>query len=131
MYSHFNLKDIYNNLQEEDKESEKYKKTEEELKKIEIQSLTNIMVVKSKLKEWQDIVDISPKALEIDPNNIKALFFRGKAFLNLLEYDQAIEIFQKIQTIDSENKDVVKEIAKAKKEKKKYLEKQKELFKFK
>lgn len=131
MYSHFNLKDIYNNLQEEDKESEKYKKTEEELKKIEIQSLTNIMVVKSKLKGWQDIVDISPKALEIDPNNIKALFFRGKAFLNLLEYDQALEIFQKIQTIDSENKDVVKEIAKAKKEKKKYLEKQKELFKFK
>jgi len=123
MYSHFNLKDIYNNLKKEDENSEEFKKIHTELKKLEIQALTNILVVKTKMKDWNDVIEMSDKALEMEPNNIKALFFRGRAYLNLQEYVKAIEIFDKILSIEPDNKDVLKEVAIAKKEKKKYEEK--------
>lgn len=131
MYSHFNLKDIYNNINHEDENSEEYKKAKEELDKIQIQTLTNILVVKTKMKDWKDIIEISDKALELEPENIKALFFRGRALLNLTEYEKAIEIFNKILSLDKDNTDAVKELARAKKERKAYEDKCKALFKFK
>lgn len=131
MYSHFNLKDIYNNINHEDENSEEYKKAKEELDKIQIQTLTNILVVKTKMKDWKDIIEISDKALELEPENIKALFFRGRALLNLTEYEKAIEIFNKILSLDKDNADAVKELARAKKERKAYEDKCKALFKFK
>lgn len=131
IYSHFNLKDIYNNINHEDENSEEYKKAKEELDKIQIQTLTNILVVKTKMKDWKDIIEISDKALELEPENIKALFFRGRALLNLTEYEKAIEIFNKILSLDKDNTDAVKELARAKKERKAYEDKCKALFKFK
>jgi len=130
MYSHYNLKDIYNNIQHEDEESEQYKSAKKELEKLELQSLTNILVAKSKLKDWKDLVEFSEKALKMDPTNIKALFFSGKAYGYLQEYEKAIEILTKVVELDSSNTDAVKEIAKIKKEKKNYYEKQKEMFKY-
>ena len=131
IYSHFNLKDIYNNLHHEDETTEDFKSLKIELDKIQLQSLTNILVVKSKLKEWNDIIEMSAKALEIQPDNVKALFFRARAYLNLSEYDQSIELFNKVLSIDKDNKDAIKELAIAKKELKKYHDKEKEMFKFK
>ena len=130
LYSHFNLKDIYNNLQKEDANSEKYKILIKEFKKIELQSLTNILVVMNKLKYWKEMVEITPKALELDPKNIKALFLDGKAQLNLAEYDQAIGNFKEILKIDPENKEAAKELLKCKKEKKKYQDKSRAMYKF-
>lgn len=129
LYNHFNLKDIYNNLKEEDVNTEEFKTMTDDLKKLELQTITNLLVVKSKLKEWNDVVEFSVKALVIEPKNIKALFFRGKAYLNLLEYDEAIKVFNQILTLEKDNADVIKELAKAKLEKKKYNEKQKQMFK--
>ena len=94
IYSHFNLKDIYNNLNKEDETSDEFLKIKEELDKIQIQTLTNILVVKNKLEHWSDIIEISDKALEIEPENIKALFFRGKALKNLHEYEKAKDLFK-------------------------------------
>lgn len=131
MYSHFNLKDIYNNINHEDENSEEYKQAKEELDKIQIQTLTNILVVRTKMKDWKDIIEISDKALQLEPENVKALFFRGRALLNLTEYEKAIEIFNKLLAMDNANVDAAKELARAKKERKAYEEKCKNLFKFK
>jgi tetratricopeptide (TPR) repeat protein len=130
MYSHYNLKDIYNNIQKEDEESESYKSIKCELEKLEINTLTNILVVKSKLEDWTDIINFSEKALKKDPENVKALFFRGKALGNLHEYDQAIDTLKKVIELDEDNAEAKKEIAKVKKEKKEFLEKEKQMFKF-
>lgn len=94
IYSHFNLKDIFNNIHHEDENSEEYKALSVEYKKLEIQTLTNILVVKSKLKHWSDIIEMSDKVLEKEPNNVKALFFRGKSLLNTQEYNSAIDLFK-------------------------------------
>jgi hypothetical protein len=94
LWTHYNLKDIYNNLQKEDEESSEYKEMKAELEKLQLQTLTNILVTKSKLEHWNDVVEMSEKALVLDPVNIKALFFRGRAYLNLLEFDSATELFK-------------------------------------
>lgn len=41
----------------------------------------------------------------MDPANVKCLFFRGNAFLELEEYDKAVECLQKLINVDPNHKD--------------------------
>jgi|LauGreDrversion4_2_1035121.scaffolds.fasta_scaffold218186_1 cytochrome c-type biogenesis protein CcmH/NrfG len=36
----------------------------------------------------------------MDPNNVKCLYFRGNAFIELQEYGQAIDCLQKLVKLD-------------------------------
>ena len=60
----------------------------------------------------------------MDPRNIKCWFFRGKAFLELQEYDQGVDCFKRLVEIDPANADGRKEYERAKQIKKKYQEEQ-------
>jgi cytochrome c-type biogenesis protein CcmH/NrfG len=44
-------------------------------------------------------------ALEIDHRHVKALYLKGKAFINKTEYIKAADVFKCILEIDPENKD--------------------------
>jgi len=54
---------------------------------IKVLTFLNLVVCKYKLKEYESILGITDQIMEMDPNNTKALFFRGKALLERQEYD--------------------------------------------
>lgn len=58
----------------------------------------------------------------MDPKNVKCLYFRGKAFIELQEFDKAVECFRSLVEIDPSHADGRKEYVRAKSIKKKYLE---------
>ena len=58
----------------------------------------------------------------MDPNNIKAYFFRGKALIETQEYDKAVEALAKLVHIDPNHVEGRNEYARAKKIKKDFLE---------
>ena len=80
---YFNFGDSTNNYQKEDDSTEDYKKTYAELQGIKIVTFLNLVVCKHKLKEWQSVVNITDQVLEMDPNSLKGLYFRGNAYLEL------------------------------------------------
>jgi hypothetical protein len=51
----------------------------------------NLVVCKYKLKEYQSVVNITDQVLEMDPNNVKGLYFRGLSFIEVQEYDKGVE----------------------------------------
>ena len=56
----------------------------------------NLAVCKYKLKEFASIIGITDQVLEMDPNNVKGLYFRGKAFIETEEYAKAVESFTRL-----------------------------------
>ena len=52
------------------------------------------------MKEYDSLLAISDQILEMEPNSIKNLFFRGKAFLEIQDYDKGVDCFKKIIHID-------------------------------
>lgn len=56
--------------------------------------------------DWKSALNDSNKALDIDPKYTKALHRRGKAKLELKEYEDAITDFQKILEIEPNNQEV-------------------------
>lgn len=43
----------------------------------------NLTVCKFKMREWQSIIGITDQVIDMDPNNVKCLYFRGKAYIEL------------------------------------------------
>lgn len=58
----------------------------------------------------------------MDPNNVKALYFRGFAHLELTEYKEAVECLTKLCSVDPNHADGRNLLAKAKKARKDYLD---------
>ena len=56
----------------------------------------NLAVCKYKLKEFASIIGITDQVLEMDPNNVKGLYFRGKAFIETEEFGKAVESFTRL-----------------------------------
>ncbi len=52
--------------------------------------------------------------MELDPQNIKALFRRGKAYVGTRQWEEASKDFRKALELDPNNKDVQKELSKIK-----------------
>lgn len=86
------------------------------------------MVCKHKLKEWSSIVGITDQVLEMDPNNVKCLYFRGNALLELQEYERSVECLAKLVQTDPKHADGRALFEKAKKVKKDFLEAQHKKF---
>lgn len=74
----------------------------------------NLVVCKFKMREWQSIIGITDQVIEMDPHNVKCLYFRGKAYIELQEYDQAVECLKKLVQIDPSHTDGRKEYERAK-----------------
>lgn len=87
---YFNFGDVVNNHAKEDEESEEYKATMVELNQLKVTSFTNLVVCKFKLKEYASVIAISDQIIDMAPNHVKALFFRGKSQYMIEDFEQAV-----------------------------------------
>lgn len=95
---------------------------------VKVTSFVNLVVCKYKLKEYESIINITDQIIEMDPNNTKALYFRGKAYLETQEYGKAVEYLTKLCRIDPNHADGRAELERAKKTKKDFLDGQTKLY---
>ena len=58
---------------------------------LKVVCFLNLVVCKHKMDEWQSVVNITDQIIEMDPNNVKCLYFRGLAYLKLQEYIKSVE----------------------------------------
>ena len=75
--------------------------------------MTNICVIHAKQKQWDAVVKFADEALLVDDKYVKALFHRGRALLELTEYQNSIDSLAKAAEVEPENADVMKELARA------------------
>jgi len=83
-------------------------------KELRLPCRLNLAAVNLRLKEWKQAIEHSSKALEIDGSNVKALFRRGSAYLELDDWELARSDLEKALSHDSANKDVQKELTRLK-----------------
>ena len=57
---------------------------------LKVVCFTNLVVCKFKRNEFQSVIAITDQILEMDTNHAKALWFRGRSYLQVEEYDNAI-----------------------------------------
>ncbi len=56
-----------------------------------------------KFENWKKLIIVADKILNLEPNNIKAIFRKALALKNIQEFEPAIEIIQKVlANIDSD-----------------------------
>lgn len=90
-----------------------------------------------KLKRWHEVETFANKVLEINPEDVKALFRRGVSRKELWNYDAALSDFAaakvimeaKGETADASYKEICGEWQKTKKLEREALVKEKEIFK--
>jgi peptidyl-prolyl isomerase D len=119
---------VKNNYLKEDENSEDYIACFNELLKVKVTSFVNLVVCKYKLKEYESIINITEQIIEMDPNNTKALYFRGKAYLETQEYAKAVDSLTNLCRIDPNHSDGRAELERAKKVKKDFQEGQTKLY---
>jgi tetratricopeptide (TPR) repeat protein len=66
--------------------------------------------------------------LLVDPGYVKAIYHKGRALSELLDYQGAIEVLKSALAIEKENVEVKKELVKAETALKKYQEKEQKMF---
>ena len=76
---YYNFGDATNNYAKEDESDPEFISNNTQLQALKLTSFNNLVVCKFKQQEWQSIIGITDQILgeNMDPNNIKALYFRG------------------------------------------------------
>lgn len=64
----------------------------------------------------------------MDPNNVKGLYFRGLAYIELQEYDNSVECLKKLAQVDPNNADGKNALARAIKIRQQYRDDQHKKF---
>jgi tetratricopeptide (TPR) repeat protein len=85
-------------------------------------------VIHSKNKDWREVIRYADEALLAEPCLVKALYHKGRALLELTEYQQAIEVLSKAVECDPSNVDVKRELARAETALKAYQDRQTKMF---
>lgn len=88
----------------------------------------NISLSYLKLNDYFEARNAASLALKIDPNNEKALFRRGQAFLHLGEPQLAIQDFKRCLEIDPNNSAAKSQVAACGKILKEQLQKEKKIY---
>ena len=70
-----------------------------------------------KMNEFQSVIAITDQLLAMAPTHAKTLFFRGKAYVALKEFDQGVEILEKLVELNPDDASFKQELANAKKAK--------------
>lgn len=100
-------------------------KTEElEITKLKVVAYTNLALCYLRQDENEKAYEAALKALELDPVNVKALFRKGCACIQLRRWDQAKEALLRALEIEPGNSSVKNEIANLKSEHGKWMEEQ-------
>merc|ERR1712025_116371 len=66
-----------------------------------------------KLQQWRDAESICSEILKKETYNVKALYRRGQAYMELKEMHDAVRDFKRILEVDESNTDAKRMIAKA------------------
>ncbi|CAI9099469.1 OLC1v1036296C1 [Oldenlandia corymbosa var. corymbosa] len=78
----------------------------QQAKVLKISFKLNIAACKLKSKEYKDTVKMCTEVLELDSKNVKALYRRAQAYIQLVELDLAEIDIKHALEIDPENRDV-------------------------
>jgi tetratricopeptide (TPR) repeat protein len=70
-------------------------------------------VIEARRKEWREVVKHADEALTGDAEYVKALFHKGRALVEMTEYNKAIEVLEKANALEPENAEVKKELARS------------------
>jgi tetratricopeptide (TPR) repeat protein len=95
-------------------QGEEFDLLQNELLGLKIVCFTNLVVCKFKGKEFQSVCGITDQILEMDPNHVKALWFRGRAECELGDLGQSIKTLEKLCALDN-SAEFRKELDRAKK----------------
>ncbi|KAL8615622.1 hypothetical protein ACOMHN_026612 [Nucella lapillus] len=76
----------------------------QEREQLLLASHLNIAMCHLKLNDFRKAEEACNKALELDANNIKAIFRRGQAKMECSEYTEASEDFSKVVDLEPDNK---------------------------
>jgi len=101
---------------------------EEQIRKVEVPCCLNIAAAKIAEKKWDEAKVECDKVLEIQEENIKALFRRGQCHLGKKDYDLAMADLKRAQELEPKDKGILQEIAKVKKAKTDYAQKEKQMY---
>jgi FK506-binding protein 4/5 len=63
-----------------------------------------------KLKEYNQVIEVCKKALELDDKNEKGLFRMAQAYFGNNDYDEAINYFNKVLEVNKDSKDAANQI---------------------
>jgi len=84
-------------------------------KKLKLPNFLNLSACDLKLKDFISAKQNCNKALEIENGNVKALFRRGQALEELVEWEASMNDFKKVEELDPDNKEVKRAITQVKK----------------
>lgn len=104
---------------------------DEEKKKasaLKLPCYLNTAVCLMKTKSWKEVIENCNKALEIDPANVKALYRKGSALIDLDDWEQAKLCLEKALQHDPSNKEIKQEIARLRKKITEQNQKDKKIF---
>uniref|UniRef100_A0A6B2LCP4 peptidylprolyl isomerase n=1 Tax=Arcella intermedia TaxID=1963864 RepID=A0A6B2LCP4_9EUKA len=90
--------------------------------------LLNMAACQLKLKDWKGAWLSCEKSLDIEPNNVKALFRRGQSYVGQNEFTKAKHDFVAAIKLDPKNRDLRTAYADLKKEEEAYKLKQQSLY---
>jgi len=79
-----------------------------EVSQCKVASHLNLAAVCLKASDWKRVIDNCQKALDIDPQNVKARFRRAEALKATKDYDQALLDLNAALKIDPNNAEVTK-----------------------
>jgi len=105
--------------------SEDEKKRADEVK---LPCFLNLAATQLRTKDYSDCVLNCHKALDIDSNNVKALFRRGQAYSRLNDFDKAKSDFTEVIQLAPDNKEVRQELDILKKKIISYKQQEKQMF---
>ncbi|XP_039258157.2 peptidyl-prolyl cis-trans isomerase FKBP8-like [Styela clava] len=98
------------------------------INELRIKCYNNLTASQMKQEKWQDAFKSCRAAEKLEPNNVKALFRKGKIHVMLGELDKAVDVLTKAGKLEPENKVIANEIAKHKKKLDKQKESQKKMY---
>ncbi|XP_041061175.1 peptidyl-prolyl cis-trans isomerase FKBP8 [Carcharodon carcharias] len=84
---------------------------EEELMEVKVKCLNNLAAAQLKLEHFEAALKSSEAALKHQPNNIKALFRKGKVLALQGEYMDAIPVLRKAAKLEPSNKTIQAELS--------------------
>jgi len=86
-------------------------------------------VIQARNKQWKEVIKQADEALTVDDKYVKAIYHKGRALLELTEYQNAIDVLQLALDLEPSNTEVKKELARAQDGLKKYQDKEAKMFK--
>eukprot|EP00794_Sanderia_malayensis_P020152 gene20152-22126_t len=106
--------------------SEESKKSIQELHLI---CYNNLAACLLKRENFQKVIEYADKAIALEPDNTKALFRRGTAYFHLKKFCNAEDDFNKILSMNPQEKSVQKYLTAISSERYKDFEKEKQMYK--